>query len=74
MNKKIRELEDNIIAILNESDVQIEVKRLIIADVLNLVTKESDKMIVYELNKEEPKNEKNKPGSLVQISAENLDD
>ena len=48
MNKKIRELEDKIIATLNESDIPIEAKRLIIANVLNLVMKESDRVIIYE--------------------------
>lgn len=47
-NRKIRELEDSIIALLNASDVQIEVKRLIVSNVYNLVTKEADKTIVAE--------------------------
>ncbi len=47
-NRDIRELEDNIIALLNASDVQIEVKRLIVSNVYNLVTKEADKTILDE--------------------------
>ena len=56
MNKKIRELEDKIIATLNESDVPIEAKRLIIANVLNLVMKEADKVIAYEIQEGGNKN------------------
>lgn len=56
MNKRIRELEDRIIATLNESDVPIEVKRLIISNVLNLVMKESDKVIAYEIQEGGNKN------------------
>lgn len=47
-NKEVRELEDKIIAVLNASSVQIEVKRLIISNVYHLVTKEADKTIVAE--------------------------
>lgn len=47
-NRKIRELEDNIIALLNASEIEIEVKRLIISNIYHLVTKEADKTIVAE--------------------------
>ena len=59
MNKNIRELEDNIISMLNASDVPIECKRLIMADVYNLVSKEADKAIIYESR---PKKEETEDG------------
>jgi hypothetical protein len=39
VNTEIRKLEDDIIALLNASDVPIEVKRLILSDVLGIVQK-----------------------------------
>lgn len=48
-NTNIRQLEDAIIDILNQSDVLIETKRLILADVLHIVTKEAEKEILNEL-------------------------
>lgn len=48
-NTNIRQLEDNIIEILNQSDVPLEAKRLVVADVLHIVTKEADKEILNEL-------------------------
>lgn len=50
INKKIRELEDGIISLINESDVPIEVKRLVLADVIGLVTKQADNVIMSEIN------------------------
>lgn len=50
MNADIRRLEDSIIDVLNQSDIPVEVKRLIILDVLNLVTKCADKTILDEIN------------------------
>ena len=52
MNTEIRRLEDEIIAILNQSSIPIETKRLIIADVLHIVTKSADDTIRNELNAE----------------------
>lgn len=49
MNYKIRNLEDNVISLMNASDVPIEAKRLIIQNVLNLITKQADKVIVEEI-------------------------
>ena len=49
MNYKIRDLEDNVISLMNASDVPIEAKRLIIQNVLNLITKQADKVIVEEI-------------------------
>ena len=57
MNTKIRRLEDQIVALLNESDVPIEAKRLIVAEVHGLLTKESDKIIAFEIKKEVGQNE-----------------
>lgn len=49
-NLEIRKLEDEIIRLLNVTDVPIEAKRLIIKDVLNIVEKEADKVIMVELS------------------------
>lgn len=48
-NTNIRQLEDTIIDILNQSNVPIEAKRLVVSDVLHIVTKEADKEILNEL-------------------------
>ena len=50
-NTNIRQLEDAIIEILNQSNVLIETKRLILADVLHMVSKEADKAIMNEINR-----------------------
>lgn len=55
MNFKIRELEDKIIAMLNASDIPIEAKRLILADLLNIVTNESTKIIAMEIKEVQKK-------------------
>ena len=50
MNKKIRELEDQLIALLNSAaDVPIEAKRLILKDVTDMVTKKADEVIMAEM-------------------------
>jgi len=49
MNYEIRKLEDDIISILNSSGVPIEAKRLIISDILNIVTKKADEIISQEI-------------------------
>ena len=59
MNTKIRELEDNILAVINASDVPIETKRLIVANIYNSLEKEADKVIRFEVQtakKEESNN------------------
>lgn len=48
-NYKIRDLEDKLIDTLNSSDVAIEVKRLIIQNLLNMVTKQADARITMEI-------------------------
>ena len=54
MNLKIRQLEDDIIALLNDSDVPAEAKRLILGEVLHLVEKEADKAVAIDLMNAEP--------------------
>ena len=49
MNTKIRELEDNILAVINASDAPIEAKRLIVANIYNSLEKEADKVIRFEV-------------------------
>lgn len=58
MNKKIRMLEDQIVAALNGSDVPIEAKRLILSDLLNIVTKKADEIIAQEIKAEREEKEK----------------
>lgn len=62
MNTKIRALEDQLVYIINASDVPIEAKRLILADILNLVTKKADAIISQEIKteREEKSNELHK--------------
>ena len=50
MNLKIRQFEDNLIALFNESDLNIEIKRLIAQNILNLIEKQADKIILNELS------------------------
>ena len=55
-NYKVRELEDKLIDIINASDVMPEVKRLIVQNLLNLITKQADATItmeIQEMKKEE---------------------
>lgn len=47
-NRNVRELEENLIAVLNASDVLIETKRYVLLSVLRLVEKEADKAIIQE--------------------------
>lgn len=58
MNTKIRLLEDQIVAALNGSDVPIEAKRLILSDLLNIVTKKADEIIAQEIKAEREEKEK----------------
>lgn len=48
-NYKIRDLEDKLIDTLNSSDVAIEAKRLIVQNLLNMVTKQADARITMEI-------------------------
>ena len=58
VNRKIRMLEDQIVAALNGSDVPIEAKRLILSDLLNIVTKKADEIIAQEIKAEREEKEK----------------
>ena len=49
MNKEIRAFEDNIISFVNSSELPIEVKRLVVQNLLNLVTKKADEVILAEI-------------------------
>lgn len=57
-NFVIRKLNNDIISTLNASPAPIEAKRLILESALNLVTKEADKIVTYEIRtqKEGPNN------------------
>lgn len=54
-NYKIRQFEDSIIDMFNKSDLQIEIKRMVAQNVLNLLTKKADEIIMQEIagNKKE---------------------
>lgn len=49
MNKQIRQLEDDLINVLNGSAIPIEAKRFVVLDVLHLIEKEADKTILAEI-------------------------
>lgn len=49
MNIDIRTLEETLLGELNASDVPMEVKRLILSDLLTMVTKQADTTIQAEL-------------------------
>ena len=49
MLQDIRIFEDTIINLVNATDLNIEIKRLVLSDVLNLVTREADKQIAKEI-------------------------
>ena len=48
-NYKIRQFEDSVIDMFNKSDLQIEIKRLVAQNVLNLLTKKADETITKEI-------------------------
>lgn len=49
MNKEIRQLEDNLISVLNDSIVPVEAKRFVVLDIVHLLEKEADKAIMAEI-------------------------
>ena len=49
MNRKILKLEDDIISLLNSSNLPVEVKRIVLANTLSLVEKEADRAILSEI-------------------------
>ena len=57
LNLKIRNLEDTIIDAINASDLPIEVKRLVVSEVLNLVIKQADKEVIQEMTNAESASE-----------------
>lgn len=51
MNRSIRALEDRLIEDLNAAaDVEIEVKRLIVTNILNLIKEKADAAILAEIS------------------------
>ena len=48
-NFRIRDFEDKVINLFNSSDLQIEIKRLVAQNVLNLLTKKADETIMQEI-------------------------
>ena len=50
MNFKIRLFEDSILNLINESDLSMEIKRLVVSDIFNLVVKQADKEVKEELS------------------------
>jgi hypothetical protein len=50
MNLKIRRLEEDIVAILNDSDIPIEAKRLVLQNILNVVENNANEIIKRELS------------------------
>ena len=49
MNKEIRAFEDKIVETFNSSGLPIEVKRLVAQNVLNVITKKADEVILQEI-------------------------
>ena len=56
MNSKIRQLEDDLVNILNASDVPIEVKRLVVGNVYHATEKAADNAILKEKYEETMQN------------------
>jgi len=56
MNSKIRQLEDDLINVLNSSDVPIEAKRLVVGSIYHATEKAADKAITTEKYDELMKN------------------
>lgn len=53
MNLQIRTLEDNLLAVLNKSPVEMEVKRLILTNILDIIKRQADTIILQELQEEQ---------------------
>ena len=56
MNSKIRQLEDDLVSILNASDLPIEVKRLVVESVYRATEKAADNAILREKYEEQMRN------------------
>ena len=52
MDRTIRVLEDTIMNLLNVTDLPIEVKRLVIADIYHTVVKEADSQFINMIEEE----------------------
>lgn len=53
MDRTIRVLEDTIMNLLNVTDLPIEVKRLVIADIYHTVVKEADSQFINMIEEEQ---------------------
>lgn len=53
INGEVRKVEDDIIKLLNGSALCVEIKRLIISDILSKISNEANIAIVMELKQEE---------------------
>lgn len=48
-NREIRAFEDAVIDLFNASDLEPEIKRLVAQNVLNMITKKADEVILQEI-------------------------
>lgn len=53
VNAEIRKLRDTIIAVINASPLPIEVKRLVVSEIINNISKLSDDIIYKEESEKE---------------------
>jgi len=58
MNSIVRQLEDSIIELLNNSPVEVEIKRLILSDVLKMTEREANNAISLEREVQEAQDAK----------------
>lgn len=65
MNSKIRQLEDTLINVLNSSEVEIEVKRLVVGNIYHLIEKKADEIILKEQYEETVKNAPDENGGDI---------
>ena len=49
INRQIREFEDKVIEVFNAYPMEPEIKRLVAQNVLNLITKKADEVILKEI-------------------------
>ena len=49
MNREIRQLGDDLINVLNSSNVPVEAKRLVVLNIVSLLEKEADRAILAEI-------------------------
>ena len=61
LNLEIRTLEDGILELVNQSPLLPEIKRLVLSDVLHLVTKQADNMCMEEYKNEVAENAESAP-------------